>query len=70
MFVFACDHLTALFRAVSRTKGRQMSRILNFERILCPVAESHETDEGLLDAIALARSSRSRHVGLNGEGKR
>ena len=33
-----------------------MSKILNFERILCPVAESHETDEGLLYAIALARS--------------
>jgi nucleotide-binding universal stress UspA family protein len=37
-----------------------MSRILNFERILCPVAESHETDEGLLYAIALARSYRSK----------
>ena len=33
-----------------------MSKVLNFERILCPVAESHETDEGLLYAIALARS--------------
>ncbi len=33
-----------------------MSKILSFERILCPVAESHETDEGLLYAIALARS--------------
>ena len=33
-----------------------MSKILNLERILCPVAESHETDEGLLYAIALARS--------------
>ena len=36
-----------------------MSKILNFERILCPVAESHETDEGLLYAIALARSYRA-----------
>ena len=33
-----------------------MSKILNLERLLCPVAESHETDEGLLYAIALARS--------------
>lgn len=37
-----------------------MSRILNFERILCPVAESHETDDGLLYAIALARSYRAK----------
>jgi nucleotide-binding universal stress UspA family protein len=37
-----------------------MSKILNFERILCPVAESHETDEGLLYAIALARSYRAK----------
>ena len=33
-----------------------MKRIINFERILCPVAESHEVDEGLRYAIALARS--------------
>ena len=33
-----------------------MNRIVNFERILCPVAQSHETDEGLRYAIALARS--------------
>ncbi len=33
-----------------------MTRIINFERILCPVAESHEVDEGLKYAIALARS--------------
>ncbi len=33
-----------------------MHRIVNFERILCPVAESHEADEGLGYAIALARS--------------
>ena len=33
-----------------------MKRIVNFERILCPVAQSHETDEGLKYAIALARS--------------
>ena len=37
-----------------------MSKILNFERILCPVAESHETDEGLLYAIALSRSYRAK----------
>jgi nucleotide-binding universal stress UspA family protein len=37
-----------------------MSKVLNFERILCPVAESHETDEGLLYAIALARSYRAK----------
>ena len=37
-----------------------MSKILNFERILCPVAESHESDEGLLYAIALARSYRAK----------
>ena len=37
-----------------------MSKILNLERILCPVAESHETDEGLLYAIALARSYRAK----------
>jgi len=29
---------------------------LSFERILCPVAESHATDVGLHYAIALARS--------------
>jgi nucleotide-binding universal stress UspA family protein len=33
-----------------------MKRITNFERILCPVAESHEVDEGLRYAMALARS--------------
>lgn len=33
-----------------------MSTNLKFERILCPVAESPETNEGLLYAIALARS--------------
>ena len=33
-----------------------MNKIANLERILCPVAESHETDEGLHYAIALARS--------------
>ena len=33
-----------------------MKRIVNFERILCPVAQSHEADEGLKYAIALARS--------------
>jgi len=34
----------------------EMKKILNFERILCPVAESHEADEGLQYAITLARS--------------
>jgi nucleotide-binding universal stress UspA family protein len=33
-----------------------MKTTVNFERILCPVAESHETDKGLHYAIALARS--------------
>jgi len=33
-----------------------MTTTVNFERILCPVAESHETDRGLHYAIALARS--------------
>jgi nucleotide-binding universal stress UspA family protein len=33
-----------------------MNKILNFERILCPVAESHETDEALRYAILIARS--------------
>lgn len=33
-----------------------MKRIVTFERILCPVAQSHEADEGLKYAIALARS--------------
>jgi nucleotide-binding universal stress UspA family protein len=33
-----------------------MNKILNFERILCPVAQSHETDEGLRYAILIARS--------------
>jgi nucleotide-binding universal stress UspA family protein len=37
-----------------------MSKILNFKRILCPVAASHESDEGLLYAIALARSYRAK----------
>jgi len=36
--------------------GNEMNTILNFKRILCPVAESHEVDEGLKYAIALARS--------------
>ena len=33
-----------------------MNKIVNFERILCPVAESHESDEGLRYAILIARS--------------
>jgi len=33
-----------------------MNKILNFERILCPVAQSHESDEGLRYAILLART--------------
>ncbi len=33
-----------------------MNKILNFERILCPVAESHESDKGLSYAILIARS--------------
>jgi nucleotide-binding universal stress UspA family protein len=33
-----------------------MNQILNFERILSPVAEAHESDEGLRHAIAIARS--------------
>jgi nucleotide-binding universal stress UspA family protein len=33
-----------------------MKTTVNFKRILCPVAESHETDRGLHHAIALARS--------------
>jgi nucleotide-binding universal stress UspA family protein len=33
-----------------------MNKILNFERILCPVADSHESDEGLRYAILIARS--------------
>lgn len=33
-----------------------MNSVINFERILCPVAQSHERDEGLQYAIALARS--------------
>jgi nucleotide-binding universal stress UspA family protein len=37
-----------------------MNRIVNFERILCPVAQSHETDDGLRYAIALARAYRAR----------
>lgn len=41
-----------------------MKRIVTFERILCPVARMHETDEGLQYAIALARSYRARLVVL------
>ena len=37
-------------------REKQMNQILNFERILCPVAESHESDEGLRFAILIARS--------------
>ena len=33
-----------------------MNKILKLERILCPVAELHETDEALQHAILLARS--------------
>jgi nucleotide-binding universal stress UspA family protein len=33
-----------------------MNKILNFERILCPVAQSHESDEGLRYAILIART--------------
>jgi nucleotide-binding universal stress UspA family protein len=33
-----------------------MNKILNLERILCPVAQSHESDEGLRYAILIARS--------------
>jgi nucleotide-binding universal stress UspA family protein len=33
-----------------------MNKILNFERILCPVAQSHESDEGLRYAILIARA--------------
>ena len=33
-----------------------MNKILNFERIFCPVAQSHESDEGLRYAILIARS--------------
>ena len=33
-----------------------MNKILNFERILCPVVQSHESDEGLRYAILIARS--------------
>lgn len=33
-----------------------MNKILNFERILCPVAQAHESDEGLRYAILMARS--------------
>ncbi len=31
-------------------------KLLNFERILCPVAQSHESDEGLRYAILIARA--------------
>lgn len=41
-----------------------MNTVLNFERILCPVAQSHEADEGLKYAIALARSYRASLVVL------
>ena len=37
-------------------REKQMNKILNFERILCPVAESHESDAGLRYAILIARS--------------
>jgi nucleotide-binding universal stress UspA family protein len=37
-------------------KENEMNRMVNFERILCPVTQSHENDEGLHYAIALARS--------------
>jgi nucleotide-binding universal stress UspA family protein len=33
-----------------------MNKILNFERILCPVAQAHESDQGLRYAILIARS--------------
>lgn len=33
-----------------------MNKILNFERILCPVAQAHESDEGLRYAILIARA--------------
>ena len=33
-----------------------MNKILHLERVLCPVAESHESDEGLRYAILIARS--------------
>src|ERR1043165_3392991 len=33
-----------------------MNKLLNFERILCPVAQSHESDEGLRYAILIART--------------
>jgi len=33
-----------------------MNKILNLERILCPVAQAHESDEGLRYAILIARS--------------
>ena len=33
-----------------------MNKILSFERILCPVAQSHESDEGLRYAILIARA--------------
>ena len=33
-----------------------MNKIINFERILCPVAQSHESDEGLRYAILIART--------------
>ena len=45
-----------MLQALKSTSGNEMNKIVNFERILCPVAQSHETDEGLQYAIALARS--------------
>jgi nucleotide-binding universal stress UspA family protein len=41
---------------VQSGQEKQMNKILNFERILCPVAQSHESDEGLRYAILIARS--------------
>ena len=37
-------------------QGTLMNKILNFERILCPVAQAHESDEGLRYAILIARA--------------
>ena len=42
-----------------------MKITINFKRILCPVAESHETDRGLHYAIAVARSYGARLFVLN-----
>ncbi len=38
-----------------RTRDEMETKV-SFERILCPVADSHATDVGLHYAIALARS--------------